>query len=310
MGGVAIEAKGLVKFFDAKQAVGGIDLAVPTGSIYGILGPNGAGKTTTLRMLLGIIEPDSGSRTLLGHARPIEAATQVGYLPEERGLYPAMTAKEAIAFMGALRGLPLAVGRKRAEGLLADNGLGDYVDKPIKSMSKGMAQTVQLFGTIVHQPRLIVLDEPFSGLDAINQQRLEQLIRAEAASGTTIIFSTHVIAHAERLCERIAIIAGGRLRFEGLVEEARRELRPVVRLRTRAADGGWRRALPTSAELRGGAWHFELPPSGVEPLLKALIDGGAGIEELSIERPGLHDAFVAIAGAAAARDMTAERKAA
>ena len=310
MGGVAIEAKGLVKFFDAKQAVAGIDLAVPAGTIYGILGPNGAGKTTTLRMLLGIIEPDAGSRTLLGHARPIEAATEVGYLPEERGLYPAMTAKEAIAFMGALRGLPLAVGRKRAEGLLADNGLGDYIDKPIKTMSKGMAQTVQLFGTIVHQPKLIVLDEPFSGLDAINQQRLEQLIRAEAASGTTIIFSTHVIAHAERLCERIAIIAGGQLRFEGLVEEARRELKPVVRLKTRAADGGWRRALPQSAELRGGAWHFELPPSGVEPLLKALIDGGAGIEELSIERPGLHDAFVAIAGTAAAHDVAIERKAA
>ena len=310
MGGAAIEAKGLVKYFDAKQAVAGIDLAVPAGSIYGILGPNGAGKTTTLRMLLGIIEPDAGSRTLLGHARPIEAACQVGYLPEERGLYPAMTAKEAIAFMGALRGLPLAVGRKRAEGLLADNGLGDYVDKPIKSMSKGMAQTVQLFGTIVHQPKLIVLDEPFSGLDAINQQRLEQLIRAEAAAGATVIFSTHVIAHAERLCERIAIIAGGQLRFEGLVEEARRELRPVVRLRTRAAAGGWRRALPQSAELRGGAWHFELPPSGVEPLLKALIEGGAGIEELSIERPGLHDAFVAIAGAAAACDMEPERKAA
>ena len=310
MGGAAIEAKGLVKSFDGKRAVAGIDLAVPEGSIYGILGPNGAGKTTTLRMLLGIIEPDEGSRTLLGHRRPIEAATSVGYLPEERGLYPAMTAKEVIAFMGALRGLPLAVGRRRAEGLLRDNGLGDYIDKPIKSMSKGMAQTVQLFGTIVHQPKLIVLDEPFSGLDAINQQRLEQLIRAEAASGTTIIFSTHVIAHAERLCERIAIIAGGQLRFEGLVEEARRELKPVVRLKTRAADGGWRRALPQSAELRGGAWHFELPPSGVEPLLKALVEGGAGIEELSIERPGLHDAFVAIAGAAAARDMEPERKAA
>ncbi len=310
MGGAAIEAKGLVKSFDGKRAVAGIDLAVPEGSIYGILGPNGAGKTTTLRRLLGIIEPDEGSHTLLGHRRPIEAATSVGYLPEERGLYPAMTAKEVIAFMGALRGLPLAVGRRRAEGLLRDNGLGDYIDKPIKSMSKGMAQTVQLFGTIVHQPKLIVLDEPFSGLDAINQQRLEQLIRAEAASGTTIIFSTHVIAHAERLCERIAIIAGGQLRFEGLVEEARRELKPVVRLKTRAADGGWRRALPQSAELRGGAWHFELPPSGVEPLLKALVEGGAGIEELSIERPGLHDAFVAIAGAAAARDMEPERKAA
>ena len=299
----AIEARGLRKTFDGKEAVRGIDIAVPQGSIYGILGPNGAGKTTTLRMLLGIIEPDEGQRTLLGHARPLEAAKQVGYLPEERGLYPAMTTREAIAFMGALRGLPLDVGRKRAEILLSENGLADYVDKPIKSLSKGMAQTIQLFGTIVHKPKLVVLDEPFSGLDAINQGRLEHMIREEAAAGTTVIFSTHVIHHAERLCERIAIIAGGQIRFEGLVSDARERLRPQVRLRTRASDGAWRRALPAEAELVEGCWQFELPREGVEPLLKALIDGGAGIEELSIERRGLHDAFVVIAGQEAARQM-------
>jgi ABC-2 type transport system ATP-binding protein len=300
---LAIEAKGLFKAFDGKPAVKGVDIAVPEGSIYGILGPNGAGKTTTLRMLLGIIDPDQGTRHMLGHKEPLQAANLVGYLPEERGLYPAMTARDSIAFMGALRGLPLATGRARAAGLLKDNGLGDYVDKPIRSLSKGMAQTVQLFGTIVHRPKLIVLDEPFSGLDAINQGRLEALIREEAAGGATIIFSTHVIAHAERLCERIAIIAGGEVRFEGQVAEARDRLRPQVRLRTRNADGPWRPALPADAAIRDGVWHFELPQVGIEPLLKALIDGGAGIEELSIERPGLHDAFVAIAGEAAARAM-------
>ena len=305
MGGLAIEAKGLFKTFDGKAAVDGIDLAVPEGTIYGILGPNGAGKTTTLRMLLGIIDPDAGHRTLLGHERPLDAATLVGYLPEERGLYPAMKTRDAIAFMGALRGLPLETGKLRAEGLLRDNGLGDYVDKPIKSLSKGMAQTVQLFGTIVHRPKLIVLDEPFSGLDAINQGRLEQLIRAEAAEGATIIFSTHVIAHAERLCERIAIIAGGKLRFEGRVEDARGRLRPQVRVRTRNQDGPWRQVLPASARIEDGVWHFELPAGGIEPVLKQLIDGGAGIEELSIERPGLHDAFLAIAGEQAAREMEA-----
>ena len=304
--GLAIEAHGLVKSFDGKAAVSGIDIAVPEGSIYGILGPNGAGKTTTLRMLLGIIEPDSGRRSLLGHERPLEAAKSVGYLPEERGLYPAMATREAIAFMGALRGLPLETGRKRAEILLSENGLGAYIDKPIKSLSKGMAQTIQLFGTIVHKPKLIVLDEPFSGLDAINQGRLEHLIRDEATAGTTIIFSTHVIHHAERLCERIAIIAGGQIRFEGLVSEARDRLRPQVRLKTRNADGPWRKTLPEGARHDGGLWQFELPTSGIEPLLKALIDGGAGIEELSIERSGLHDAFVAIAGESAAREIEAD----
>ena len=301
--GLAIEARGLFKAFDGKTAVDGIDLNVPEGTIYGILGPNGAGKTTTLRMLLGIIDPDRGERSLLGRSEPLEAAAEVGYLPEERGLYPSMKTREAIAFMGALRGLPLATGRARAEGLLRDNGLGDYVDKPVKSLSKGMAQTVQLFGTIVHRPRLIVLDEPFSGLDAINQGRLEAMIREEAAGGATIIFSTHVIAHAERLCERIAIIAGGRVRFEGRVDEARGRLRPQVRLRTRAEEGSWRASLPPGARMEDGVWRFELPQEGIEPLLRALMDGGAGIEDLSIERPGLHEAFVAIAGAEAAQEM-------
>jgi ABC-2 type transport system ATP-binding protein len=299
----AVEAIDLSKDFGDKRAVDGVSLAVPTGSIYGMLGPNGAGKTTTLRMLLGIIDPSSGTRRLLGHDRPLEAAREVGYLPEERGLYPAMTAREAIAFMGALRGLPLGEGRRRADRLLADHGLGDRAKHRIRTFSKGMAQTVQLLGTIVHEPRLIVLDEPFSGLDAINQAKLEDLIRAQAAAGVTIIFSTHVIAHAERLCERVAIIAGGKLAFEGAVDEARNRLRPIVRLRTRLEDGPWRSEIPPGARRHGSEWVFELPPGGPEPLLKALIDGGAGIETLAIERPGLHDAFVAIAGDSAAEAM-------
>ena len=300
---MAVEAIDLVKDFGDTRAVDGVSLAVPAGSIYGLLGPNGAGKTTTLRILLGIIDPSSGSRRVLGYDRPIEAAHAVGYLPEERGLYPAMTAREAIAFIGALRGVPLGEGRRRADRLLIEHGLGDWARKPIRTLSKGMAQTVQLLGTLIHAPRLIVLDEPFSGLDAINQARLEELIRAQARDGATIIFSTHVIAHAERLCERIAIIARGKVAFEGEVREARDRLRPIVRLQTRAKDGPWRAAIPDSARREGGEWVFELPTEGPEAFLKSLIDGGAGIETLAIERPGLHDAFVAIAGAAAAEAM-------
>jgi ABC-2 type transport system ATP-binding protein len=300
--GIAVEAVDLVKDFDNTRAVDGVSLAVPAGSIYGLLGPNGAGKTTTLRMLLGIIDPSSGTRRVLGHEQPLDVAAEVGYLPEERGLYPSMHARDAIAFIGALRGLPLREGRRRADELLEQHGLGEWARKPIRNLSKGMAQTVQLLGTIVHRPRLIVLDEPFAGLDAINQGRLEELIRREARQGATIIFSTHVIAHAERLCERIAIIASGKVAFEGRVDEARGQLRPIVRLRTRAADGPWRSAIPGE----GDEWVFELPAGGPEPLLKALIEGGAGIETLAIERPGLHDAFVAIAGRSAAAAMAAE----
>jgi len=214
-----------------------------------------------------------------------------------------MTAREAIAFMGALRGLQLSDARRRADVLLEENGLSDWAKKPIRTLSKGMAQTVQLLGTLVHDPRLIILDEPFSGLDPMNQGKLERVIRDRAANGATVIFSTHVIAHAERLCERITIIAAGKVAFEGRVDEARSRLRPIVRLRTRADDGPWRSALPESARRDGEEWVFELPESGPEPLLKALIDGGAGIETLAIERPGLHEAFVAIAGEATARQM-------
>ena len=303
----AVEAINLVKEFGDTRAVDGVSLCVPAGTIYGLLGPNGAGKTTLLRILLGIIDPSSGTRRVLGRERPLDAAPEVGYLPEERGLYPAMLAREAIAFMGALRGLPVREGRRRADDLLQQHGLGEWSKKPIRTLSKGMAQTAQLLGTIIHRPRLIVLDEPFSGLDAINQARLEELIRREARAGATIIFSTHVIAHAERLCERIAIIGSGKVVFEGSVDEARGRLRPIVRLRTRADDGPWRSAIPDEARREGGAWVFELPTDGPEPLLKALIDGGAGIETLAIERPGLHDAFVAIAGDSAAKAMSEEK---
>lgn len=256
----AVEGHGLVKTFGDFRAVDGIDVAVPAGSIYGILGPNGAGKTTMLRTLLGIIDPDEGHRSLLGDSAPLRQARNVGYLPEERGLYPSMKAFEAVAFMGALRGLPLKIGRERARSMLADYGMGASADKPIRQLSKGMAQTVQLFGTIVHEPRLIVLDEPFSGLDAFNQGKLEVLIRDQARRGVTVLFSTHVIAHAERLCERVAIVAGGRIRFEGTVDDARNPVatagapahprqrrRLASRLARRNAGAGRHMAFPLAA---------------------------------------------------------------
>ena len=300
---LAIEARGLVKRFDGTLAVDGVDLSVPEGAIYGILGPNGAGKTTTLRMLLGIIDPDAGERFVLGHANPRDVARKVGYLPEERGLYPSMKAYEAIAFMGALRGLPLATGRERGRAMMESHGLGHAVDRQIRQLSKGMAQTVQLLGTLVHEPRLVVLDEPFSGLDAINQGKLERLIRDLAEKGTTVIFSTHVIAHAERLCDDVAIIAGGKVPYAGSVDTARDRIPAQVRLETATRDGPWRAALPPGSRQEGNFWNFPLPESGIEPLLRALIEGNAGILSLSIERAGLHDAFVAIAGEAAARAL-------
>ncbi|WP_010183269.1 ABC transporter ATP-binding protein [Sphingomonas sp. PAMC 26605] len=295
---LAVSASGLIKNFGGRRVVDGVDIAVPKGAIYGVLGPNGAGKTTTLRMLLGIIEPDGGERTLLGHDRPRDASDRVGYLPEERGLYPAMRAKEAVAFMGALRGLDLKTGRKRAVDLLEAAGLGHAVDTKIRKLSKGMAQLVQLLGSVVHQPDLLVLDEPFSGLDPVNQERLEALILAERDRGATVLFSTHVMAHAERLCDRLAIIAGGKRRFEGTVADARGMLPMRAHYVPERDDPAIAQHLPGDARHGEQGWSFEVPDGGVEQALSRLIGAGHGIAGLSIERPGLHDAFVRIVGAA------------
>lgn len=293
---LAVAASGLVKRFGDRNVVDGVDIAVPTGAIYGVLGPNGAGKTTTLRMLLGIIEPDAGERTLLGCDVPRDAGDRVGYLPEERGLYPAMKAKEAIAFMGALRGLPWAEGRRRAVALLEDAGLAHAADTKIRKLSKGMAQLVQLLGAVVHRPDLLVLDEPFSGLDPVNQEGLERLIRAERERGATVLFSTHVMAHAERLCDRLTIIAGGKARFEGTVDDARRTLPQRVHYVPHFPDDNLRALLPGDAVAAGDGWDFALPDGGIEPLLERLLAAGHGISGLSIERGSLHDAFVRIVG--------------
>ncbi|KQU48336.1 ABC transporter ATP-binding protein [Sphingomonas sp. Leaf339] len=292
----AVTAAGLVKRFEDRRVVDGVDLMVPKGAIYGVLGPNGAGKTTTLRMLLGIIEPDEGERTLLGEDNPRDAGDRVGYLPEERGLYPGMKAREAVAFMGALRGLPWREGRKRAAELLEEAGLGHAVDEKVRKLSKGMAQIVQLLGSVVHRPDLIVLDEPFSGLDPVNQEKLEALIVAERDRGATILFSTHVMAHAERLCDRLAIIAGGKRRFEGTVDDARATLPAHVHYLPHRPDPAIAGLLPPDAVPVRNGWRFMLPASGIEPLLVPLIEAGHGIAGLAVERPSLHEAFVRIVG--------------
>jgi ABC-2 type transport system ATP-binding protein len=291
-----VTATNLVKRFGSYRAVDGVSLTVPRGSIYGVLGPNGAGKTTTLRMLLGIIDPDSGSRTLLGHAAPRLASHRVGYLPEERGLYPGMKAKEAIAFMGALRGLSWAEGRKRGAEMLEAAGLARAIDAKIRKLSKGMAQLVQLLGSIVHRPELIVLDEPFSGLDPVNQNHLEQLILAERDRGATILFSTHVMGHAERMCDALSIIAGGQVRFDGSVDQARMTL-PMRAIYEPCSGGDAVGALlPADAERLGDRWRFTVPDGGPEPLVLSLVQAGHGIAGLTIERPSLHDAFVKLVG--------------
>ncbi|HRD45218.1 MAG TPA: ATP-binding cassette domain-containing protein, partial [Caulobacter sp.] len=217
----ALQLEGVTKRYGAFTAVDDLSFAARRGRILGFLGPNGAGKTSTIRMILGLVAPTSGRIDVLGAPDARSVRERIGFLPEERGLYRRMTPLDAIVFLGGLKGVPRAECRKRAMALLEEQGLGYAAKRQIRNLSKGMAQKVQLISAIVHEPELVILDEPFSGLDPVNQQALEGVIRGLAARGATVIFSTHVMQHAERLCDHVVLLAKGRKVFDGSVAEAR-----------------------------------------------------------------------------------------
>ncbi|HEV2365114.1 MAG TPA: ATP-binding cassette domain-containing protein [Caulobacteraceae bacterium] len=211
----------VTKRYGAVTALDGLSLAARRGEIMGFLGPNGAGKTTSIRIALGLIAATSGRVQILGVTDPAAVRNRIGLLPEERGLYRRMTPVAAIAFLAALKGVPSAEGARRARTLLEAHGLGPAMDRQIRSLSKGMAQKVQLLSAIVHEPELVILDEPFSGLDPAAQLSLEQLLRDLTGRGATVVFSTHVMEHAERICDHVVLIAAGRKVFDGSVDAAR-----------------------------------------------------------------------------------------
>ncbi|MGE0596559.1 MAG: ABC transporter ATP-binding protein [Hyphomonadaceae bacterium] len=306
----ALEADGLVKRYGARLAVDDLSFQVPRGSIYGVLGPNGAGKSSTLRMLVGVLRPTAGRIGLLGGPVSRSALQRVGYLPEERGLYRNMSARAAIAYLARLRGVHARAAFKRADALLVEHGLGKVRRKRIKTLSKGMAQKVQVLGAIAHEPDLIIFDEPFSGLDPVNQRGLEETIRAQAAAGRTILFSTHVMEHAERLCDRIVLIAQGKRAFEGTVNEALALAPSVALLET---DGGFDLAaalaphgfniLPDGEEHGARRWRARLENGkGSRQLLQACVEAGAPLSLFEPARASLHEAFVALVGARAAAE--------
>ena len=216
----ALEVEGLSKTFGGKPVVRDVSFKARKGELTGFLGPNGAGKTTTLRMSLGVIVPDEGSVKLFGETPNPKSMDRVGFLPEERGVYRKMTAEAVIVFFARLKGLSAGEARRRALVYLERFGLKDAAQKKIKELSKGMAQKIQIISAIIHEPDFIILDEPFSGLDPVNQAMLEQVIREQAQAGRTVLFSTHVMEHAERLCDRIVLMARGQKVFDGRVDEA------------------------------------------------------------------------------------------
>jgi ABC-2 type transport system ATP-binding protein len=293
----------VVKRYGAFTAVDGLSFKVDRGEIYGFLGPNGAGKTTTLRMMLDIIQPTSGRILMLGSESAIPVRTRIGYLPEERGLYKKMKAVDAIAYFAQLRGLPRGEAKRRAMALLQEFGLEKFARSKSEALSKGMAQKVQLLATIAHEPELLILDEPFSGLDPINQQTLEDLIRNQRAAGRTIIFSTHVMQHAERLCDRFLILAHGEKRFEGTMAEAREAFAQRLHVRTTASMEALT-ALGGVAAIRvedtsGAETTFEIElEENADPqeFLGRAVARGIPISRFEQAGATLHDIFVALAG--------------
>jgi ABC-2 type transport system ATP-binding protein len=282
------------------------------GEITGFLGPNGAGKTTTLRMSLGVISPDSGTARLFGVAPDASGMDNVGFLPEERGVYRKMTAEAVIVFFARLKGVPAREARRRAAILLDRFGLADSAKKKIKELSKGMAQKVQIIAAIVHEPDFIILDEPFSGLDPVNQSLLEQVIREQAEAGRTVLFSTHVMEHAERLCNRIILMARGRKVFDGTVEEALAEVPRQVTLGAPEGEpmesvlAGFGDLEPLSQDADERIWRLTLKPGAdAQQVLRACVEAGLKLTRFEPRRPHLHDAFVALVGEEGARDLDA-----
>src|SRR3954468_2527767 len=263
----------VVKRFGDFTAVDDLSFSVPDGSVFGFLGGNGAGKTTCVRMMLDILRPESGSLEILGRAPSRANAPQIGFLPEERGLYRLMTVKDTIVYFGRLKDMTAADAGRSADTLIERRGLGAWAATSLDKLSKGMSQKVQLATALVNRPRLLILDEPFSGLDPVNQGVLEEIVLEMARDGATVIFSTHVMQHAERLSDRLLLLRRGQKVFEGTQAEARAQLPARLLLTSQAepsalpgvaravaldmGEGGWRQWEVTLAPGRDAAGLLE-----------------------------------------------------
>ncbi|MBI3820226.1 MAG: ATP-binding cassette domain-containing protein [Planctomycetes bacterium] len=307
----AIVLENVTKRFGSFTAVQDMNLVIPKGLVYGFLGPNGAGKTTTIRMILSIFEPSEGRIEILGHKSAIEVRERIGYLPEEKGLYKKMKVWAMIAYFGALKGMTRANARARALELLETYGLGKFSNYKCDALSKGMQQKVQLLASIVHNPELVILDEPFSGLDPVNQEVMEGAIADLKKNGQTVIFSTHIMDHAERLCDRILLIAGGRKILDGTLAEAKKSIPRRMRIETEGSADILRR-VPGVKELNpiGGetsAHKYELmleDDADPDSILKACFQNNIMLRSFDRSDPSLREVFMTLVKAQGAEAIT------
>jgi ABC-2 type transport system ATP-binding protein len=310
MSDLAIDIRNVAKRYAAHVAVRDLSLQVPRGAVYGLLGPNGAGKTTTIRMILNIIVPDSGTIALFGEPHLANGVTdRIGYLPEERGLYKKMQVRRVLRFLAELKGVPGKVAERRIDEWMERFQLRtpekDWGLAKIDELSRGMQQKVQFIGTLLHDPDLVILDEPFSGLDPINAQALKDTVVELKARGKTVIFSTHLMDNAERLCDAVCIIARGDKVLDGAVSAVK------------AAHGGKVVALAVGGEARSligriladrslvarvddqnRFYEINLAP-GADPqqLLRRVMETGAPIQRFELVQPSLNQIFLERVGA-------------
>ncbi|MBN2148442.1 MAG: ATP-binding cassette domain-containing protein [Anaerolineales bacterium] len=289
-----IELNNVSKSFGALKAVDNASFSVDKGEIFGLLGPNGAGKTTAIRILLDIFKPDSGSTSVLGGSMTEEKKNRIGYMPEERGLYQDITLERCLVYLGQLKGLPLPEVHTRIDHYLKQFDLTDHRKKKVKELSKGMQQKAQLIATLLHQPELLIVDEPFSGLDPVNTQMIKDLLREQRQKGVTILMSTHQMNQVEELCDRLVLIHHGRVMLYGGLDEIRRQFSGhAVTVRA----GTPLPALPgvEHIEQHNASTRLTLSPEVTpQQILRALVEHDVPIEQFEIAMPTLDEIFIKV----------------
>lgn len=295
----AVSMQGVRKTFGPKVAVEGIDLSIPEGSIYGFIGPNGAGKTTTIRMIMSILFPDQGELSVLGKKSAVESKDRIGYLPEERGIYKKMKVSAFLMYMGRLKGLDSNGLRARVIDWLERVELGEVHKKKCEELSKGMQQKVQFIASVLHNPDLIILDEPFSGLDPVNMRLLRNLIDEQHTQGKTVIFSTHVMFQAEQICDHIVMIHQGRKVLDDTLDDIRSRFDPRalhVDPVGGAGSGDEIARVDGVAHVTPVEGAFEVVLNeGIDPqiAMRSLLEA-MPLNRVEIKRPTLEDVFIEI----------------
>ncbi len=293
----ALVFEGVTKRFGDVVAVRDLNLAIPEGSIYGFLGPNGAGKTTSIRMAVGILRPDEGRLSVLGQPSPERVRHRLGYLPEEKGLYKKMKVADLLAYYGQLKGMHRHDAHDQAKNLLARFGLGDWQDKRCEALSKGMGQKLQLLATLIHEPDLVILDEPFSGLDPVNVEVMREAILDMRRAGRTVVFSTHVMSQAEQICDSIFLIHRGNTVIDGSLADVKSRGQRGIQL-DYEGDGSVLRDLPGVTRLNDHGMSAEIfLEDGADPqaLLESLV-GRLTVRRFDLTEPSLHEIFVRAVG--------------